>query len=278
MLYLHNILNGIWMINEDFAANYIPLVKAYIRGESIQKTARLPENFLSIYNGSDSRQHIREVSEAPLGSIAVINISGVITKHDQECGPDGMASKAAILEACYNTENIRGIVLRVDSGGGEGQAMRLFAEKLSERNKPVVAFIEDYVCSAAYGIASAADVIVANSPLAQVGSIGTYLTVADYSKQWEMDGIRLIEIYASSSPDKNKDYYEAIKGNLEPLRKVADHFNESFLRMIETNRASQLKTDREAWGTGKIFFADKAKKDGLIDEIDSFNNILNYFV
>jgi ClpP class serine protease len=278
MLYLHNIINGIWMINEDFAANYIPLVKAYLRGEPINKTNRVPEEFLTIHNGNDSREQIMDIREATLGSIAIINIAGVITKYDQYCGPDGMASKASILEACYNTENIKGIVIRIDSGGGEGQAMRLFAEKLTERNKPVVAFIDDYACSAAYGIASAADVIVANSPLAQIGSIGTYLTVADYSKQWEMEGIRLIEIYASSSPDKNKDYYEAIKGNLEPLRKVADHFNDGFLKMIETNRGDKLKTDRETWGTGKVFFADKAKKDGLIDEIDSFNNILNYFV
>lgn len=278
MLLLHKILNGVWMIEESFALNYLPLVTSFLTDPKRQSSPREPENFLSIHNGSDSRNIIKELRDAPSGSIAVVSISGAITKHDQECGPDGMQSKAQIMRECFSLDNIKGMVLKIDSGGGEGTAMRLMSEAISDRNKPVVAFIDDFSCSAAYGIASGCDYIVANSEVAQVGSIGTYLTIADYEKYYEQKGIRLVEIYASLSKDKNKDYFEALNGNLEPLRKVADKFNEMFISSIEKNRDGKLTASREVWGTGKVYFAEEALKLGLIDEINSFSNTLNIIV
>ena len=48
--------------------------------------------------------------------------------------------------------------------------------------------------------------------------------------------------------------------------------------MVEENRGDKLKVGREEWGTGKLFYADQALEMGLVDSIDSFHNILNYFV
>lgn len=283
MLFLHKILSGVWMIEESFAANYLPYITDFLNNPTRINPDRKAESFLriysgAVYNGSDTRHHIESINDAPEGSIAVINVSGAITKHDQECGPDGMQSKASVLRACYSTDNIKGVILKIDSGGGEGSAMRLFTEAVSEKNKPVVAFIDDRACSAAYGIASGCDHIVGNSNMAEIGSIGTYLTIADYEKHYEQRGIKLIDIYATASTDKNKDYYEALKGNLEPLRKVADKFNENFLTTIEKNREGKLTAGRDAWGTGKVWFAEDALKLGLIDEINTFSNTLNFFV
>lgn len=278
MLSLHKIINGVWMIEESFALNFLPLVTSYLKDPSRSPIPRDHENYLSIHNGGDSRKSIDDLRDAPHGSIAVINIAGAITKHDQGCGPDGMASKAAILRECYSLDNIKGVVLKIDSGGGEGMAMRLMDEAISKRNKPVIAYIDDCACSAAYGIASGCDYIVANSAVARVGSIGTYLTIADFEKYYEQQGIRLIEIYATLSKDKNKDYFDALKGNLEPLRKVADKFNEMFVSSIERNREGKLSNGRDVWGTGKVYFAEEALTLGLIDEINTFENTLNIIV
>ena len=180
MLFLHKIVTGVWMIEESFASNYIPYITDFLNNPSRNYHSREPEQFISIYNGSESDSQIKSIKDAQEGSICVINIAGAITKHDQYCGPDGMTSKAGILRECFASKNIKGVILRIESGGGEGSAMRVMSETLSNKNKPVIAFIEDFACSAAYGIASCCDFIVANSKLAQVGSIGTYLTIADY--------------------------------------------------------------------------------------------------
>ena len=138
--------------------------------------------------------------------------------------------------------------------------------------------MSDSCFSAGYGIASACDYIVANSSLARVGSIGALTTIADYTERYKMQGINLIQVYATQSTDKNKEYREALEGNLEPIRKLTDTYNEYFLSLIETNRGDKLKGDRSVWGTGKTWSAEEALELGLIDEINTFNNLLNSFV
>ena len=292
MLFLHKIVNSVWMIEPAFAANYLPLVTAYLTGERMQPMSSSSASdeelndrngikiaivkngsYLVLDNGDYSAPE-----DAPNDSIAIINISDAITKHDQACGgPAGMKTKSELLARCYNNDRIKAIALVIDSGGGEGYAMRLMTEAISKRNKPVAAFIDDFACSAAYGIASSCDIVIANSKMARIGSIGTYMTIADYTEYYKQKGISLTEIYATASTDKNSEYYEAIKGNLEPIRAICDQFNESFLASVEENRKDKLTSDRENWGTGKVYFAEEAQSIGLIDGIDTFDNFLNYF-
>ena len=275
------------MMDEAYAANYLPLVASFIKGEQMTakptevelnkrnsiQFATFPNDVLSVSSNSTGITP----ENAPQGSIAIINIANAITKQDQECGPAGMKTKSDLLKRCYANDNINSVVLVIDSGGGQGMAMRLMAETISQKNKPVGAFIDDNCCSAAYGIASGCDFIVANSNRAQIGSIGTYITIADYTEKFKQMGVNLIEIYASASTDKNKEFFDAIQGNPEPIRAIANQFNEHFLSLIESNRTDKLKSDRTVWGTGKVYFAEKALELGLIDGIDTLENFINYF-
>ncbi|MCL2597375.1 MAG: S49 family peptidase [Paludibacter sp.] len=152
--------------------------------------------------------------------------------------------------------------------------MNLLADTIGERTKPVIAFIDDFAASAAYGIASACDHIVANNNMAWVGSIGCYTTFVDYSKYWEKEGIRVEDIYADQSTEKNSEYREALKGNFEPMRKITSHFAEDFISRVENSRGEKLTAKRDVWATGKMFFAPQALKIGLIDEINSFENLI----
>ncbi len=277
MLHIHNIFNGIWMIEDSYAANYIPYLFAYLKGNNSQKPVEHTSPLTvhtqsSSFPSSGPRDNSDEQKQ-----IAVISISGPITKHSQFCGPAGMLEVSEILEACYASEDIAGIILHVESGGGDGMAMRLLNETIAKRNKTMIGFIDDFCCSAAYGIVSGCDMIVANSEMARIGSIGTYLSIADYTKQLEKEGIDIKTIYATASSDKNGEVREALKGNMKPLEELANQYNEHFLTTIETNRADKLTETREEWGTGKVYFADKAKEIGLIDQIDTFTNTLNYF-
>jgi protease-4 len=282
MLYKHQILNGIWAMKPEYAANYLPLIVSFLKGE-MDLNASPEKNFLSFATQNNGLYAISEYAgthspeNAPENSIAIINITGAISKYDQDCGPAGMQSKASYLERCFNTANIKGVVLNIDSGGGSSTAMFHMNEAIARRTKPVIGFVSDSAYSAAMGIISACDLVIANNELAGVGSIGTYCTVIDYSKQLEALGVKLIDVYASESKDKNAIYHEALKGNTKPLQEQIDVFNDKFLSIIETNRKGKLTSGREVWGTGKEYFAPEAVKLGLIDAIDSFNNILNYF-
>lgn len=275
-------------MDREYATNYIPLVTAWLKGERPanmnngspreELSDRNAIKLLVPVNGTYQISEYGGLSKpenAPFGSVAVIDIVGAITKYDQDCGPAGMQTKSSLLDRCYNNPNIKGVVLNIDSGGGEGGAMRLMNETISRRNKPVYAFINDFACSAAYGIASGCDKIVANSTTARIGSIGTYLTIADFTEYYAKMGIKLIEVYASASVDKNKDYMDAIGGNTAGLLKIANQFNGMFIDMIQANRDQALTADKKEWGTGKVYFAEDALKIGLIDSIDSFQNCVS---
>ena len=276
-------------MDHSYAMNYLPIISSYLKGSTINNVSSIKSDNVDtmnnvqfatrqagLYNVSDYGGY-SSPEEAPEESIAVISINGAITKHDQYCGPAGMLTKANLLHRCDVHPNIKGIIIKQETGGGEGSAMRIFNDAVLKCTKPVIGFIDDQSCSAGMGNLAACDMIVANNKLARVGSIGTYLTIADYTEHFAQQGIKLIEIYATASKDKNSEYYEALNGNVTPLREIADVYNEAFIEMIETQRGDKLKADRKEWGTGKVYFADKALELGLIDAIDSFDNVLNYF-
>lgn len=278
MLHKHNIFNGVWAIEPGFSDNHLPRVIAFLKGENAGPAVE-QINPLTIHTQSSSlSSSVPGDNSSSESYIAVISISGAITKHSQFCGPNGMVQISDILEDCYTSDDIKGIVLNIESGGGEFMAMRLLNETIANKTKPMVAFIDDFACSAAYGIASGCDYIVANSTMARVGSIGTYMSIADYSKKLEKEGINIQEVYATDSKHKNGEVREALKGNLKPLQELTNKYNDHFLQTIETNREGKLTATREEWGTGKVYFGDEALNWGLIDKIDTFNNTLNYFV
>lgn len=289
MLQRHNILNGIWLMDREYANNYLPIIASFIKGESTNvpivysedKDKLTDRNSIKIASPKSDTYQISEYGSAvkpenaPKDSIAIIDINGAITKYDQNCGPAGMQTKSDLLRRCYNNTNIKSVVFRIDSGGGEGYAMRLMNETIGEKNKPVYAFIDDFCCSAAYGIASGCDMVFANSELAKIGSIGTYVTIADFTEAYKKMGVNLIEVYATASKDKNKDFYEAINGNVEPLRKTVNQFNDAFLSTVQTNRNDKLTADQKTWGTGKVWSATEALSLGIIDGISTFENFIN---
>ena len=288
------IVNGVWAMEKSYADAYIPIITNLIAGKvdpgfkpSMANMPFREQNYdkqdicyfsaqgnifsVSEYGESDPPE------EAPRNSIAIVNISDVIAKNDTACGPSGTVTKGRLLQRSDANPNIKGIILKVDSPGGEGYAARELSRIIRSIDKPVLAFVDDLSASAAYWISASADYIIANSEVAKIGSIGTYVTLADYDDFWKQQGIRLIEIYADKSTDKNKAYYEAIdKGDFTLIKKDINRFNDLFINSISEMRQGKL-TKAETWGTGKLFDADQALELGLIDQIGVWEETIKSF-
>lgn len=280
--------NGIWAIHKPFADSYLPLLHSILEGKFQQNDLTFKESEEKIQiryiHEQGSIYHLSEYGyydspeQAPKNSIAVMNMIDVISKYDIGCGgPAGTTTKADLVDRLYDNPNVKGLILNIDSGGGEGYAAKEFSRKIKEDfDKPVKAFVDDMAASAAYYIASATDKIIANSEMAYVGSIGTYVTLADYKGWYEKQGIKIKEIYADKSTDKNKAYYEAIEGNEKTLKEAINIFNQDFLDTVARNRDG-LPEEKE-WGTGKMFYAEKAWDIGLIDGIATWDEMVAEFI
>lgn len=279
-LNLGHILASKWMINSRFADAYYPLVLNLLD----QIPAEKKEDFVSKTFSAKESSSVYFVSEfgdyappsaAPEDSVAVIGVQGVITKYDQWCGNAGMLTKAALLDQCMSNPNIKGVILSFDTGGGDGMATELFASKIKNATKPVVAYINGTAASAGYWLASAASHIIVDGQTSEVGSIGSYVTIRDFKERLKAMGITERRIYAPQSKLKNKAYEDALKGEDEAMLQDLATFNSFFIEAVKANRGSKLSTNK-AMFQGAMFYADEALQEGLIDAIGDFQSALDY--
>jgi signal peptide peptidase SppA len=128
--------------------------------------------------------------------VAIIPISGIIDKDitpiDALFGSVDVEDIRETLALAMEDETVKGIVLDFDSPGGVVTGVPELAEYVAEcsKEKPIVAFTDSMMCSAAYWLAAGASAVVA-SPSSEVGSIGVYLPVMDVTGAFDQMGIKM---------------------------------------------------------------------------------------
>ena len=105
-------------------------------------------------------------------------------------------TSAAILQAAADS-SVHTILLDIDSPGGTVNGTPELAQVVRSvaKDKHVYAFTAGQCCSAAYWVASQADVIY-SAPSATVGSIGVILPVVDSSALYDRSGLKM-EVFAA---------------------------------------------------------------------------------
>lgn len=281
---LSSILFGVWAIEETRAQGYLPLIESSLFDkkdkfpDEEEQTDKLPAIKQSrMISGSpyfvSKYGEAAPPEKAPMNSIAIISMLDVVTKYDQYCGDSGMITKTDLLNRCFQSKNIAGVVVYCDSPGGEASAPERFANAVRNRNKPVIGFVDGLCASAAYRALSPCDELIASSGDDEIGSIGTYITFLDFKEYYEQKGIKIHEIYASRSTAKNIEFREALEGKYDKLRAMIDKINDGFIASVDADRGSKIKGDQ--CYNGKLHFAESAIAAGLIDSVNTFEHAIN---
>jgi protease-4 len=130
-----------------------------------------------------------------MDNIARIDVDGVIGKRvsglERMSGAADVDFIGAAVQEASDDETIEGILLNVNSPGGGITGVPELGELIAstDRLKPVVAFTDQTMASAAYWISAGASMIVA-SQSASVGSVGVYMAFLDTSRAFELAGLR----------------------------------------------------------------------------------------
>lgn len=207
--------------------------------------------------------------------VNLINVEGTMLRDDAGCGMIGTRTMAAMLREAEADKTVLGHILRFDSGGGAANSVPDLAEAIQECKKPVVAFVDGYMCSAAIYAGSYCDHIMANRGDDCVGSIGVLMQIEDWPKQAkDADGKVHVRVYADGSEDKNGEYEAALEGDFKLLKeRKLNPVNEKFRAAIRQNRPDT----REDQLTGRTYTA--AESVGtLIDSIGNFEAAVNKVV
>lgn len=218
--------------------------------------------------------------------IAIIRIRGTLVQRnglDAFSGMTGYDGIAAKIDAAISDDGIRGILLDIDSPGGEVAGCFDLADRIFDARgeKPVWAICAEDAYSAAYAIASQADQIIVPRT-GGVGSVGVVLMHTDVS-QWLADaGITVTLIHAGAHKvDGNPyeplsdDIHAELQSEIDTCRTM---FADIVARGRDMNVENVLKTEARCLSASRAIkagFADAimAPDDGLAAFIDALNDL-----
>lgn len=170
----------------------------------------------------------------------------------------------------FDNPSVKGILLDVDSHGGESAGCFSLVDKIvamkKEKGIPVYCACTDFAFSAGYAIASIADKIYVHES-GGVGSIGVIVAHADKSKQDEKKGIKWTILHAG---ERKKDF-----NSHEPLSPEAkaimterlDRTRMMFAERVSTSRG--LSVEQVLATEAGLFFGNNAVEAGLADVVGS---------
>ncbi len=202
-------------------------------------------------------------------SIAVIDISGVITDADTE-------KIGKQLQKYGDSSDIKAIMLHIDSpGGGAAASQEIYHEVMKvreEKHKKVVASVESVGASGAYYIASACDRIYAN-PASVVGSIGVIMEWTNYGDLMRWAKLKNVAITHGSLKDAGDPTRDMTPVEAAYFQSLVDNMYGQFVHDVAVGRhTSDEKITPLA--TGQVWTGEQAQPLGLIDEQGGFEMAL----
>lgn len=218
---------------------------------------------------STSRRVARPYAFA--NGIAEISVIGPLVMRAGSIGPDSapLAAYKDIsrqLRAAVDDPEVKGILLRLDSPGGEAAGCFDLADEIFKARaaKPIVALAEDMALSGGYAIASVADEIVATQT-GYVGSIGVITTHVDYSRAESNAGIAVTHIHAGARKAGGSPHFPLDPESRDEIQAEIDHLYGIFVSSVARGRNVSDEKIRET--EARVYAGAEALERGLIDAI-----------
>ena len=232
------------------------------------------DNVADIYDYYEKRVEDGKIGNPRNGTIAVIYAEGSIL-YDPTDVTEGVITPDNILqkiEKAMKTKNLKGIVLRVNSGGGSALASEIIYQELTKLNIPIYVSMSDTTASGGYYISMAGNKVFANNATI-TGSIGVVSMLPKFNNAQNKYGVH------SNSVSKGK--YSEIYDSFEPLSeesraKITQSMEETykeFKSRVSKNRKIDENT-LENYAQGKIWLGDEAKNINLVDGIASLDEVI----
>lgn len=182
-----------------------------------------------------------------------------------------------IITKLADDENVKGLVLRVNSPGGSafgsdqiGEALDYFQSK----KKPLAVSMGDYAASGGYWISCGADRIFAD-PLTITGSIGIFGLIPNVKGLADKFGVNLETVATNPEANFPTLYSPMDEKQLAIMQKYVDDGYSRFIKRVAKGRKmSETKVRQIA--EGRVWNAMKAKEIGLVDELGSLNNAIEW--
>lgn len=204
--------------------------------------------------------------------VALVVGSGTILRGSGEetLGTDqGFTSGAFIktLQSVAQDKSIAGVILRVDSPGGDAFASDeiLREVKLLHDKKPMVISMSDYAASGGYYVSMTGDPVVAY-PSTLTGSIGVLFTKVNLRGFYDKLGIRKEVLQRGKNANVDSDYGPLTPEARAKLQTGLQEFYTSFVSIVAEGRKRKYE-EVEPLAQGRVWLGSDAKQRGLVDDL-----------
>ena len=235
--------------------------------EAVQRQAAQPMQYSM--NPDDRRSLITQL---PIGQgVAVIRVAGAIQRRESWWYPN-WDTIVQDLKWLDTRQNITGVVMLIDSGGGIAMGCQEACDAVEQFSKPIVAFVEGYCCSAAYRLVCYCDAIYATKS-AQLGSLGTMVMEYDYSERLKSEGVRPVAV--STGPIKTFGAYglPITEEQQAFMQELVANEQAGFLAALQVRG---LSAEQQAKVTdGRYWPAAEAQQLGLIDGVKEVSEVIS---
>ncbi|WP_445374837.1 signal peptide peptidase SppA [Photorhabdus tasmaniensis] len=226
-------------------------------------------NAISIY---DYVPQLQANESSSKGNIAVIIAQGAIVDGRQVPGMVGGNTTAAQIRQARLDDNIKAVILRVNSPGGSVSAsdvIRTELVALRAANKPVVVSMGGMAASGGYWISTPANYIIANQSTL-TGSIGIFGVISTYENSLDHIGIHTDGVSTtplagiSATKGLSKEFSELMQLNIENGYK-------NFIGLVADSR-NKTSEEVDNIAQGHVWIGNDAKANGLVDQLGDFDD------
>jgi protease-4 len=208
-------------------------------------------------------------------AVGVIVAQGEIVDDDAPPGMIGGRATAEIIRRARENDDVKAVVLRIDSPGGSvfgSELVRREVELTRQAGKPVVASMGDLAASGGYWIAMAADEIVAD-PTTITGSIGVFGVLPSFDKTLEKVGVGTggaSTTWLSAAMDPGKPLDPRIA---QMVQTRIDNYYQRFIGQVASARQSSKEKIHEV-AQGRVWTGRQAREHGLVDRLGGLQDAL----
>lgn len=211
--------------------------------------------------------------------IVQLSVDGVIAQNAGFTSSFNAVDFISQLDQAMKDDNVKGVVIRVNSPGGEVVASDEIHNKIVElqkKGKPVVVSMGAVAASGGYYISAPADRIFAN-PATLTGSLGVIFAVPNYQKAADWIGYKEHVIKSGQYKDIGNPLRELTDGERAIYQQLVDESYRQFVDVIANGR----KLPREQVlkiADGRVYSGQQAKDLKLIDEFGSLEDATRFAV
>jgi protease-4 len=208
-------------------------------------------------------------------AVGVVVAAGDITDGTSGPGVVGGRSTADLIRRAREDDQIKAVVLRVDSPGGSAYGSELIRRELEltrAAGKPVVVSMGNLAASGGYWISMAADEVIAD-PSTITGSIGVFALLPTAEKVGDKLGIHTAGVTTTWLADA----YHPLRP-LDPrfgqlVQSSINHVYKEFTTKAAMARKTSVQKIDEV-GQGRVWTGAQAKERGLVDRLGSYGDAL----